>query len=412
MTNTLLNHVQSVFTPSATNDLSDTLNETPAITQKLLDGLLPTVTAGILNKAQTDEGISALHRLLTNTPFATDPSVNQLVETGSHREKAAESGNDLLKKLYDERVDQVPETAAQYSGASVGSATVVTGLVASILMGYLHRQVTTQNLTEAQLALLLRGEANGTRLAVPAAMAGPLGWFIGLGTIREVPAAVLANDDKGGFAWLPWLLLVLGLIALFWFLTKSCSSDTAKTNDVPAGTDTDTVATAPYGNENGSMAAGDTMPKVRVAVDVPGGRKLLLADSSFNYELAQYLATADQGSQPNRVFFFDDLTFPVNTDRLDESSRDEVNNFIEIMKAYPSMNVRIVGHTDSQGPESINQPLSEARAEAVKTALVNGGIDAGRITTRHRGETEPIATNQTAAGRRENRRIDVMVTKL
>ena len=67
------------------------------------------------------------------------------------------------------------------------------------------------------------------------------------------------------------------------------------------------------------MLATDTMPNVRVAVDVPGGRKLMLVDSSFNYQLAQYLATP--GSVVNRVFFFDELTFPLNTDRLDESAR-------------------------------------------------------------------------------------------
>ena len=76
------------------------------------------------------------------------------------------------------------------------------------------------------------------------------------------------------------------------------------------------------------------------------------------------------------------------------------------------MEIKVVGHTDSQGPESINQPLSEARAEAVKTALVERGIAASRITTKKAGETEPIATNATPQGRQRNRRIDVIVTKL
>ena len=103
MATTLLDHLRSVFTPAAANDLARTLGENASATQKALDGLLPTIAAGIVNRAEGNEGETTLYQLLKSTPFDTEPSIEQLVETGSHRQKAADSGNALLRKLYDER---------------------------------------------------------------------------------------------------------------------------------------------------------------------------------------------------------------------------------------------------------------------------------------------------------------------
>ncbi|HXZ49187.1 MAG TPA: OmpA family protein [Usitatibacter sp.] len=65
------------------------------------------------------------------------------------------------------------------------------------------------------------------------------------------------------------------------------------------------------------------------------------------------------------------------------------------------------GHTDSIGTEQYNQKLSERRAAAVKAYLVSKGIPASKVTTIGKGETQPVATNKTAAGRQKNRRVDI-----
>ena len=147
-----------------------------------------------------------------------------------------------------------------------------------------------------------------------------------------------------------------------------------------------------------------------VGVDLPGGRKLSLAEHSFNDSLARYLAT--KGSQAPRVFTFENLTFETNSARITAQARPHVNDLIQIMQAYPNLEIRIEGNTDSTGDDAINDPLSGERAEAVKQALIKGGIAASRVTTRELGDTKPVASNQTPAGRQMNRRIDVIVTKL
>ena len=69
-----------------------------------------------------------------------------------------------------------------------------------------------------------------------------------------------------------------------------------------------------------------------------------------------------------------------------------------------------MGFADSRGDKSYNRELSEKRAEAVKTYLVsNGKIDAARVSVEPMGETMPVATNATATGRQENRRVEIAV---
>lgn len=77
-----------------------------------------------------------------------------------------------------------------------------------------------------------------------------------------------------------------------------------------------------------------------------------------------------------------------------------------------SLNLEViiaVGHTDSIGSDAYNQKLSVRRAEAVKSYLVGKGVDAKRVYTEGKGEKQPVATNKTAAGRAQNRRVEIEV---
>jgi flagellar motor protein MotB len=78
-------------------------------------------------------------------------------------------------------------------------------------------------------------------------------------------------------------------------------------------------------------------------------------------------------------------------------------------KKHPNRNVLIEGHTDSVGSDEYNQVLSAKRADSVKYALVKDGIEADRITTVGYGKKYPVASNESATGRAQNRRVDVII---
>ena len=80
---------------------------------------------------------------------------------------------------------------------------------------------------------------------------------------------------------------------------------------------------------------------------------------------------------------------------------------VAIFKEYPQANFSLEGHTDSDGSKSMNQALSERRANAVRDYLIANGISADRLSAAGFGESNPIASNSTGAGKKENRRVEV-----
>ena len=107
--------------------------------------------------------------------------------------------------------------------------------------------------------------------------------------------------------------------------------------------------------------------------------------------------------------FKSDFTFDVNSTSIRPGLYAELDRVAQVLSSYPQTTILIAGHTDSTGSESYNQQLSERRAQSVKNALVQRGIEAGRIQAVGYGETSPIADNNTESGRQQNRRVEVRI---
>jgi len=86
-----------------------------------------------------------------------------------------------------------------------------------------------------------------------------------------------------------------------------------------------------------------------------------------------------------------------------------VDKLVEFLKKYTNRNVLIEGHTDSVGSDEFNLTLSQKRADSLKEALTGKGIEERRITTVGYGKKYPVASNDTAAGKQQNRRVEVSI---
>lgn len=115
---------------------------------------------------------------------------------------------------------------------------------------------------------------------------------------------------------------------------------------------------------------------------------------------------------PKKVFVLEGINFESGKSMITQDSHVSLMKVVDIMESFPETTFEIIGHTDNVGKSAKNQALSADRAEAVKTFLVDKGIDGSRIVTKGAGDTKPIASNKTAEGRAKNRRIEFIRTDI
>ena len=100
------------------------------------------------------------------------------------------------------------------------------------------------------------------------------------------------------------------------------------------------------------------------------------------------------------------VNFAFNSTVVQEQYFTDLAELADFLKRFDQVDVNVEGHTDNVGPETYNQQLSQRRAQAVVDMLVNTyGIEASRLTALGFGESQPVASNDTAEGRAENRRV-------
>ena len=106
------------------------------------------------------------------------------------------------------------------------------------------------------------------------------------------------------------------------------------------------------------------------------------------------------------VLFPGDIVFAVDSAALSPGAYSRLGSFADTLKRYPETEVVVKGHTDSTGSESYNLRLSEERADSVRRYLIGEGVAAHRLTAVGFGEAMSLASNATAAGRQQNRRVE------
>ncbi len=120
--------------------------------------------------------------------------------------------------------------------------------------------------------------------------------------------------------------------------------------------------------------------------------------------------TDTNGLTAIKVTFDSGILFDFNKSNLSASAKNSLTKFASSLQNNPQTNVQIYGHTDNKGTREANIKVSNARAEAVKSYLVNSGVASSRMTTEGLAYDYPVASNDTEAGRAQNRRVEVYIS--
>ena len=204
----------------------------------------------------------------------------------------------------------------------------------------------------------------------------------------------------------------LSIIAIVAVIMSSCASGeggmskTAKGGIIGAGSG------AVVGGAIGK-AAGSTAKGAIIGAAVGGtagaliGRKMDKQAEELRRDLEG--AQVERVGEGIKIKFDSGILYAVNSAELQANAKTELSQLATTLKKYPDTNILIEGHTDNTGTREINQPLSERRAQSVATYLSSMGVDRTRMTTQGYADSQPVADNSTAAGRAQNRRVEIAI---
>lgn len=110
-----------------------------------------------------------------------------------------------------------------------------------------------------------------------------------------------------------------------------------------------------------------------------------------------------------KITFDSGILFATNSSTLEPQAKININKLAVILNKYPDTNILVTGHTDFDGTDEYNQALSERRAKSVSDYAMSQGIVSSRFSIIGLGETEPVASNETEDGKRQNRRVEIAI---
>lgn len=191
-------------------------------------------------------------------------------------------------------------------------------------------------------------------------------------------------------------------------VSSGCASLNKKETGAIIGGATGAAVGAAVGRANGSTAKGAI---IGAAVGGTAGAVIGHQMDQQAKEIKQNIpgAIVERVGEGLQVTFESGLLFDYDSDVLREAARKNLATLAASLEKYPNTDLMIVGHTDATGPDAYNMTLSERRAASAASYLSAQGVSRARLRSTGRGESEPIASNDTETDRQKNRRVEVAI---
>ena len=409
----LVDSVSNLFSNDLISKAASAFGENEGGIQKALSGAVPSVLAGFLSKAESNDGAQSLLNLAKQAG-----SSGVLSNPGGLLEGGGGMFSGLLSmagNVLGDTVGAISSLIAGFSGIKQSSASSLLNMVTPAALGSIGKYATDNNLGASGIASFLASQKDNILSAIPSGLnlAGALGLGSLSGIGSKLGTALSGIKESGSHVvhtaqttakksnWLLPLILAVLAFALLLYLFKSCGNDTEKT---PAG---DTVITQPTESRPAPMEPVHESIKVKL----PDNTEIDAYKGGIEDMLVTYLLSNDAISK-DKWFDFDDLNFETGSSTITAASSKQVDNIAAILKAFPSAKIKIGGYTDNTGDSAANVKLSQARADAVLAKLKASGTNAKQLTgAEGYGPAHFVAPNDTEENKMKNRRISVNVTE-
>ena len=379
--------------------LSTTTGETTANIEKGLGAAIRAMTGSVAMRANDPDTIEQIHSMAVDP--ANDLSLPDRAEGLASRLTPGSPGtsaSDFIQSLLlGNRLSNMTDSLASYAGVSPATAKSLFGVATSLVLSYLGKMVRTERLDPPALSKRLAAEQGSIMAGLPPALSKfyPSVAATAQDVSATIPSPAVAasrvaatEQRRSLLTWvMPLALAALAIWAIVGLFDHRRAPEQAR-------------------NESGPRAVGTSG---FVKTELPDGVNLRFRPTGTE---ARFLAFIRGSGSPARAtwFDFDRLNFETGSAVLKSESTEQLSNIAAILKAYPAAAVKIGGYTDNTGDAAANLRLSQMRAEAVRDQLRAMGIDASRLAAEGYGGQHPVADNNTAEGRAQNRRVAIRVT--
>lgn len=467
---TLMNDLGSFLSPELLGRLGGAVGASPDTASRAAGAGLPALVSGLRDVVRTEGGASRIVDVIRAKRY-DDPGALSRMESMTRDPRSAAAlapeGQGVLRSIFGARVDDLVSGLGQSTGVDRSAMGGMLALLAPMVLGVIGKRAREDHLDGRGIATLLESErsvAPGEPLGTTVSSAG--GAHVFERPERRAAATAPARASHARPKWLVPLLLLAALAIALFFLFRGAGDDRQAMTMVPqddveepprpvamtppeqperpsaakpeaaapatgvmmgaeteqAGATQEPMAqgpapieqqaqgVAPMEQQPSAEGVAPTDEPVAQGVEgggfMPGTEETIAPPEGGIDAFEQALAAEDQ-ALPAR-FVVDELQFGSGAARF-SSGVPSVDRIAELMRTTPTARIRIDGHTDSNGSSELNRDLSQARADEVRAALVERGIEEDRIETSGQGEDQPIASNDTEDGQRQNRRTEVVL---
>lgn len=415
---TLLDSLTSLAAP-ATGLIAQRLGETETATSRGMQASLAAVLGGITSKAGDAGTMRQVLDVVRQAPASANLGADaQKLATGlvPGAMPAGPAGT-LLDTLFGGRMGAVGDAIARTAGfRNTTSGSSLLAVAAPLVLGLLGTRVREGGMNAAALANLLAGERQNVLANLPAGLTNLMGGGLAApGAGGALRGAAQQGEQLIGQSLKPkanrfWPVAAVLAVAIVAWLVATRDTTPMRVPTVALETAAArTGAVVQAGATEAGAAAGKLGAFVRRAL--PGGVELNVPSNGIESKLVAFIEDRTRPVNDTTWFDFDRLNFASGSATVLPESREQLDNIVAVLKAYPNVHGKIGGYTDNVGNAAANLRLSQRRADAVMQALVQSGVPASRLQAEGYGDKHPVADNSTEDGRARNRRIALKVTR-
>lgn len=398
----VLDLLKNNLSPQLLSDVASATGESSSNISTALGGIFPMLLGGVLMKSSDPNALGNIFTMLKSIPGLDSIMANptNLLGMLTGDSELTKIGTQFLNTILGDKSQAAVSLLTNFAGIKVSSANALLSVAAPMVMGFLSKKITENGLSPTSFLSFLDSQKSNIISAAPAGLNNVLGIATlnnlgaeGILPVKDVGAIIGNEATKSKSFFKPLIIsLLLLLAALFAWKFYTPRVDTAALNNTA---------------DSAWPHLGDFFKK-----SLPNGVELNIPRLGVENKLLTVIEDPATSVDKMAWFSFDRLNFETNSVMLKPDSQEQLKNIVGILKAYPKVALKLGGYTDNTGNSEANLKLSQERADSVRNALIALGANGGQLQAEGYGQEHPVASNDTAEGREQNRRIDVrIVTK-